>query len=336
MALAFSPGKQDTMEISKTTVVIVAAACATAGVAGGYVLTRPSAPVSAIAQEAISESAPVEHSEGLVLEDSVSAKQAAGGSRAVSPAPRRSGRPESAASTTPVPPPPSAPAAAPAPALPPVERPDPVETPGTATEVVAIAPAAIENSRSSEVVQHPIEPSGPELEELVIAADSVVGIQVETNVSSETAKIEDKVVARVTRDVKVADKIAIPAGSKIQGQVTLVERGGKMRERARLGVRFTSVVLADGTRLPIDTETIYRDGDSPARESTAKIGGSAIAGTIIGGLLGGAKGAAIGGAIGGGAGSAAVMAGGRNAATLPAGSQITVRLQEPATVTVER
>ena len=37
-----------------------------------------------------------------------------------------------------------------------------------------------------------------------------------------------------------------------------------------------------------------------------------------------------------GAGTAAVMAGGRNPATLPSGTPVTVRLQKPATVTVER
>ncbi len=96
------------------------------------------------------------------------------------------------------------------------------------------------------------------------------------------------------------------------------------------------MTLADGTRVPIVTEAIYREGDSPRNESAAKIGGGAIGGAILGGILGGAKGAAIGGSIGAGAGSAAVYAGGRNAATLPAGSPITVRLENPATVTVER
>src|SRR6185436_94654 len=133
-----------------------------------------------------------------------------------------------------------------------------------------------------------------------------------TQVSSETARLEDEVIARVTRDVRVGDRVAIPAGAKAHGEVTLVERGA--RERARLGVRFTSIVLADGTRLPIDTEPIYREGDSVRNENAAKIGGGAIGGAIIGGILGGAKGAAIGSAIGGGAGTAAVAAGGRNAA----------------------
>src|SRR5690606_2080028 len=134
--------------------------------------------------------------------------------------------------------------------------------------------------------------------ELVIASGAVIGLQVESSISSETARVEDEVVARVTRDVRVGDRVAIPAGSRAYGEVTLVERGGRVRERARLGIRFTSIVLADGTRVPVETETIYREGDSPGGEGAAKIGGGAIGGAIIGGILGGAKGAMIGGSVG--------------------------------------
>jgi hypothetical protein len=115
----------------------------------------------------------------------------------------------------------------------------------------------------------------------------------------------------------------------------MVERGGKVRDKARLGIRFTSVVLADGTRVPVETDTIFREGDSPTGESAAKIGGGAIGGAILGGIFGGAKGAAIGASAGAGAGTAAVVAGGRNPATLPAGTPVTVRLVKPATVTVD-
>ena len=176
----------------------------------------------------------------------------------------------------------------------------------------------------------------PKFEDLVLPAQSVIGIQLDSTLSSETAQVEDAVNGRVTRDVRVGDRVVIPAGSRATGLVTLVERGGRLKDRARLGVRFTSVTLADGTRVPIVTEAISREGDSPRNESAAKIGGGAIGGAIIGGILGGAKGAAIGGSIGAGAGSAAVYAGGRNAATLPAGAPITVRLENPATITVER
>ena len=48
---------------------------------------------------------------------------------------------------------------------------------------------------------------------VVVPADSVIGLQVETGVTTERAKLEDKVAARVTRDVK-ARSVAIPAGAR--------------------------------------------------------------------------------------------------------------------------
>ncbi len=173
-------------------------------------------------------------------------------------------------------------------------------------------------------------------EELVLPADSVIGLQIDNGITSERAKVEDQVRARVTRDVKVRDQVAIPAGARAEGSITLVERGGRLKDQARLGIRFHTIVLADGTRLPINTETIYRDGESPAKESAAKIGGGAVGGAVLGAILGGKKGAIIGSTVGAGAGGAAVAASEPNAATLPAGSTVTVRMSAPATVTVEK
>ena len=148
--------------------------------------------------------------------------------------------------------------------------------------------------------------------------------------------MEDRVDARVTRDVRVGDSVAIPAGSRAIGSVTQVERGGKFKEHARLGVRFHTLVLADGTRLPISTETIFRESEGPGNAAASKIGGASVGGAILGAILGGARGAAIGAAAGAGAGTAAVAAGDRNVATLPAGMPMTVRLLSPVTVTVDK
>lgn len=179
-------------------------------------------------------------------------------------------------------------------------------------------------------------PPVKQFEEVVVPADAVIGVQIDRTISSEAARVEDRVEGRVTRDVRAGGLVAIPAGSRVQGVVTLVEHGGKVKERARLGVRFHTVVLADGTRVPIQTETIYREGESPAGESAAKIGGAAVGGAILGAIIGGSKGAAIGGSVGAAGGTAAVLAGGRNPATLPAGTTVTVRLAAPTTVTVEK
>jgi hypothetical protein len=197
------------------------------------------------------------------------------------------------------------------------------------------AASRTEERTSQEPIRAP-EPPQKTFEELVVTADSVIGLQTENRLSSDTARVEDKVDAKVTRDVKVGDRIAIPAGSRAIGSVMEVDRGGKFKDRARLGIRFHTLVLADGTRVPISTETIYREGTAPGNSSAAKVGGGAVGGAILGAILGGAKGAAIGATAGAGGGTAAVMAGDRSSVVVAPGTPMTVRILSPVTVTTEK
>lgn len=200
----------------------------------------------------------------------------------------------------------------------------------------AIAPPRVDERATVQEPPRAPEPPQKTFEELVITANSVIGLQTEARLSSETARVEDRVEAKVTRDVKVGTAIAVPAGSRAIGSVIQVDKGGKFKERARLAIRFNTLVLPDGTRLPMSTETIYRDGEAPGNSAAAKVGGGAAAGAILGALIGGAKGAAIGATVGAGGGAAVVEHGDPSAATLPAGTPLTVRLLTPVAVTVEQ
>jgi hypothetical protein len=202
----------------------------------------------------------------------------------------------------------------------------------TRTDAFTATPPPVEAPRSDK----PPPPPSPVFEDLIVPSAAVVGLQIESAVSTERASIEDRVEARVTRDLAVDGRTAIPAGTRVVGSVTLVEKGGKIRERSRLGVRFHTLVLADGTELPIRTDPILREGESPGGESTRKIGGAAAGGAILGAIIGGKKGAIVGGATGAAGGTAVVMAGDRNAAVLPVGAVVTVRLAAPLTVSVEK
>jgi len=320
------------MEISRTTVGVIAAICIAAGAGGAYFVSgggrspvAPETEVAAVATDLASlngqpELAPVDDPTPAERIQEPASRPA--GPSAARPVPAAPSRPQARASV-------ARPEPAPSTGVQLVEAPSPEPR-----EALSPAPAPI--SQGEPEPTQVAEQALPEFEELVVPADSVVGLQVETSITSERAQVEDEVVARVTRDVRVDGRVAIPAGAKAHGEVTLVERGGRLRERARLGVRFLSIVLPDGTRVPLETDTIFREGDAPGRESTAKIGGGAIGGAIIGGILGGAKGAVIGGSAGAGAGTAAVLAGGRNPATLPSGTPVTVRVIEPMVITVER
>jgi hypothetical protein len=329
----------------------LAIACLGAAAGGGYLASRQNAvpaPVSAEVQPAgamstptpaAQPSQPVQETEAIVGD--TASRPAAPAAPAPAPAPKASARRDPAPRTSASHDARSTVAAAPRQEPPPLATSWPSSTggqppapPATPPPAEAPAPRADEH-QTSEPARTP-EPPAHMLEELVISPQTVIGLQTETKLSSETARVEDKVDARVTRDVKVGDRVAIPAGARAIGSVMQVERGGKFKERASIGVRFHTLVLADGTRLPIATDTIYRYGDAPGNGSAAKVGGAAVGGAILGAILGGAKGAAIGATAGAGGGTAAVMAGDRNAATLPVGTPISIRLQQPVTVTSDK
>ena len=319
----------------------LAVACVAAAAAGGYFASRQNtvpAPVgasSAPASDAAALDRPVKETEAVVGETAPKAVVAPGGTpRRAEPTRNTTAPGARSASTAARQNPPS------------LERPWPTNTPSQSpAPSVSNSPAATADSNTAAAAvddRAPLEsPRAPEppqkvFQELVVSANSVIGLETENRISSETARIEDRVEAKVTRDVKVGDTIAIPAGSRAIGSVIQVDRGGKFKDRARLGIRFTTVVLADGTRLPMSTETIYREGEGPGNSSAAKIGGGAVGGAILGAILGGAKGAAIGATAGADGGVAAVEAGDRQEVTLAAGSPMTVRLLSPLTVTVEQ
>jgi len=311
------------MALTNTTVTLLAVGCLAVGIGGTYMLTRP-APGSAPAADLMA-TAPVSDPAvtPAITEPDLPppASNPAPEASATRPAPAPS--PEAA-----VRPAPQAPRQPPASqTIPPASSRESDARPAPATAQPAPAAAAA-------AATTPARPVEPMFEELVVSAEAVIGLQMDALVSSEDAQVEDRVSATVTRSVRVGDRVAIPAGARAQGEVTLVERGGKLKDRARLAVRFTSVTLGDGTRVPISTDAILREGASASKESAAKIGGGAVGGAIIGGIIGGKKGAAIGSTVGAGAGTTAVMTGGRNAAVFESGAELTVKLLKPATVTI--
>ena len=327
---------------------VLALGCVTAVAGGAYVAVRQSAatpvPVAAVpVAPSEPQARPVAETEAVIGGTAPARPSEAEAPAPAAPAPTGRLTPEREAprSTSPIVR--REPAARPAQDRQIAARPSPLPAPASApvTDRSAAAPSVaapqIEPAQEAARTPEPA-PAAPvtQFEEIVLPTSSVLGLEVDTPLSSEQARLEDRVDARVTRDVVASGRVAIPAGSRVIGAVTVVERGGKVKQTARLGVRFHTLVLADGREIPLRTEPVYREGESPAGESARKIGGAAIGGAILGAIIGGGKGAVIGGATGAAGGSAVVMAGDRNAATLAPGTVVTVRLSAPATIEVEK
>jgi hypothetical protein len=321
---------RDEMSTKALVLAVVGAGCVVAAGAGGFVALRMNTAERPIdAASVASESDPASASPSAAAStDQVGSAAAAATSRQTSSkitkpvdAPARSER---------------TPQSATAPALESNGSATPPVTPPVSTDPPVIDPASPPPPPVTDVPPPAQDAPKPRFEELTVKEESVIGIRLDAAISSETAKVEDKVTARVSRDVTVAGHTAIPAGTRLEGVVTSVERGGKFKNPGRLGIRFTSLLLADNTRVAITTEPLSRVAESPGNEATAKVGTSAIVGAILGGLIGGKKGAAIGTAAGATGGAAAVAAGDRNNIVLQAGAAMTVKLTAPVTLLIER
>ena len=318
--------------------LLLALACITAAAGGAYVATRrtapevPAATAAAPATPAASAKAapaqPVTETEATVSApkpESAPEPAAKAEPAAPAPAPRRVETPARKSS--------SARAERSAPSA---GHPLPLPTGAPASQPEAQpAPVAAPAPEPMKPIEPPPPPK-PQFEDLILPAAAVIGLQLDTALSSDRAHVEDRVDAHVTRDVMASGHVAIPSGSKVVGSVIAVEQGGKISQPAHLAIRFHTLVLADGSQVALRTEPIDRRSESPANSSTKKIGGAAVAGTILGAIIGGGQGAAAGAGIGAGAGTAAVMAGDRAAVTLPAGQLLNARLSSPATITVEK
>ncbi|MSO48887.1 MAG: hypothetical protein EXQ49_03135 [Acidobacteria bacterium] len=322
-----------------------------AAVAGGYMTLRPAA--SDLAQaEALSPETKADPAKAdLATAELVKTEPTAPAEAAVftldpTPAPLPARPP-----LTTIPKPAARPSGnAPAPVGPASSLAAPAETPVTQAPPVSVEPPVTPPTQAPVPVEPPryvpdapvqtaapvSEPQRIQLEELTVEKHSVIGIRLDEAVSTRTARLEDRVSAVVSRDVTVDERTAIPAGTRLEGTVSLVERGGKFRNRPRIGLRFDRMIMADGMRVPIKTDTIYREGDSPTADATAKVGAGAVAGAILGGLLGGKKGAAIGTAAGAAGGAATVMNSEAGEASIAAGAPLTVRLAEEVTVAIRR
>lgn len=134
-------------------------------------------------------------------------------------------------------------------------------------------------------------------------------------------------------------------GATIEGQVTSVDRGGRISGRSQMTMDFDTIRLRDGrsyrfagilesVRTPngdvvrVDNEGAVRDSDQTNKTVTRTAIGTAV-GAIIGAIAGGGKGAAIGAVIGAGAGAGSVYVQGRNDLDLTAGTEVTVRATGP-------
>jgi hypothetical protein len=163
---------------------------------------------------------------------------------------------------------------------------------------------------------------------IVVPAGTQLAVALTSEVSTKTATVGDRVDGRLNSDLMVDGRRAAAAGAAVQGSVTQVVSGSKkIGGTPTLGLAFDTLVLANGTTVPI-TGQLVQQGKSDTGKDTAKIVGGAAAGAIIGHQVNSKNGSVVGGILGGAAGTAVAHSTGGEV-ILPAGTVVSVTTQAP-------
>jgi hypothetical protein len=171
------------------------------------------------------------------------------------------------------------------------------------------------------------------MREVTIPAGTTFNLRLTTPVSSNGSRVEDAVQATLGRAVVVKGATVIPAGAAVTGYVSEAAASGRVKGRARVGVRFTTVRVGD-TRYTIRTSAVTREAPGTKKADATKIGIGAGAGAIVGAVAGGKKGAAVGTAVGAAGGTGVVLATRGQEVALTRGTVVTARLSEPLTIRI--
>ncbi|HEV8210659.1 MAG TPA: hypothetical protein VGP77_11075 [Vicinamibacterales bacterium] len=213
------------------------------------------------------------------------------------------------------------------------------KTPGNALA----APVAAGDARATPAATTvPAEPArAPEptpaaaWREVTLPAGTQLAVTLDTPVGSDTSRVEQPVAAHLTRPIHVQGQTVLAAGSRVGGVVTDATQSAKVKGRAHVAMRFTSLTPHGGDeRYTISTAPVARTAEGTKEKDAIKIGAPAAGGAIIGALVGGKKGALVGTAVGGGAGTAAVLSTRGKEVHLGKGAALTLRLSAPVTIKV--
>jgi hypothetical protein len=194
-------------------------------------------------------------------------------------------------------------------------------------------------------------PSSSAANELTIPAGTRVPVALKHSVSSKGTREGDGVYAETTFPVVANGRVLIPAGTYIQGRVSHIQRGGRIKGRAEVLMHFTTLIYPSGYTVllpgavenaPGVDKTSVKDqegtirSDSQKGEKIGTVASTAGTGAVVGGLSNGGKGALIGAGIGGAVGTAIALLTRGNDVKLDAGTTLEIIIQREVALDASR
>jgi type IV secretion system protein VirB10 len=184
---------------------------------------------------------------------------------------------------------------------------------------------------------------------VTVPAETHIPVSLENAINSKTAYAGQAIYCRTIFPITVENRIVIPVGSYVKGEVTQVVKPGRIRGKAKLGLRFDSLTLPNGVteqlRASLSSfgssgkEGFNRkegkiEGQSTKGQDAGRVAETTITGAQIGALAGISgghtlRGLGIGSAAGAAAGAIWVLASRGKNIYLPPGTSLELQLGAP-------
>lgn len=179
-----------------------------------------------------------------------------------------------------------------------------------------------------------------------VPAGTALMVKLDTTLATFGNKAGDPFRGELSQPVMLNGKTVIPAGAVVEGRVTKVAEPRRISGKPTIGILPEALILPTGERFFLDATLVDTNagggtdvnqegefkGSGHDRRDQVETGGGAAGGMLIGGLIGGPPGIVIGGIVGAGSTGAHWLSKHRSA-TLMAGTELTLELNRPLTMT---
>jgi hypothetical protein len=176
---------------------------------------------------------------------------------------------------------------------------------------------------------------------VIVPSGTRIGVVLENGISTASAKPGDSVYFRTSFPITINNKVVVPVGSYLRGEITDAKRPGRVKGKGELRMHLNTLIFPNGYTVDLNAGPHSTDSGSGTKtDPEGKISGpggkgkdvetvatTTAAGAGIGAIAGGGKGAGIGAGIGGVAGLAAVLLSRGPEAQLPRGSSMDLVLE---------
>ena len=188
-------------------------------------------------------------------------------------------------------------------------------------------------------------------QQVAIPAGTKVPVALKHAISTKSAREGDAVYAETTFPVVLNNRVLIPAGTYVQGNISHVQRAGRIKGRAEVLMHFTTLIYPSGytvllpgavENVPGADKTSMKDQegtirqDSQTGQKVGTVATTAGTGAVVGGLSNGSKGALIGAGIGGAVGTAIALLSRGNDVKIDAGTTLEMVIQREVPLDAKR